>query len=113
MNARIPDEMIEHVWVPDSEMADPQDEATVDSEPVLVSPDFYEQNGTPVDEHGWDMRYSHTECKVFGRAIELLKIAANQLGRFLAAHDDKQAHPGMSTIADIEALLAEIERARA
>ena len=47
---RVPDTEIRHVWVGDSD------------EDVHVSPNWYEENGTPIDpDTGDDMSYSHTE----------------------------------------------------
>ena len=46
----IDDNKIRHVWV--SEYGE---------ESAVVSPDWYEENGTPIDESGEDMVYSHTE----------------------------------------------------
>lgn len=52
----ISDSAVRHIWMPKGS-SDPDDE-------VAVSPDFYEQNGTPVDgEAGDDMVYIRTEVK--------------------------------------------------
>jgi len=72
MKARIPDALLEHVWVPDPEIESPDVEDAVDKEPARIGPDFYQANGTPVDYYGNDMVYSHTECEAFGRALDLL-----------------------------------------
>lgn len=47
---KVSDTQIRHVWVGDSD------------ENVYVSPDWYEENGTPIDpDTGDNMSYSHTE----------------------------------------------------
>lgn len=34
------------------------------SEEAYITPDWYEQNGTPIDSNGNDMEYAHTEILV-------------------------------------------------
>jgi hypothetical protein len=45
---KVPDSQIQHVW------------KSGDDE-VRVTPDWYEQNGTPINDEGEDYEYSHTE----------------------------------------------------
>lgn len=52
----IPDARIRHIWMPEG-ATDPEDE-------VAVSPDWYADNGTPIDgEAGDDMIYVRTEVR--------------------------------------------------
>lgn len=56
----LPDASIRHVWAPEGS-TDPDDE-------IFVSPDWYADNGTPVDpETGDDMCYVRTEVRAYGR----------------------------------------------
>ena len=75
MTARIPDALLDHVWVPDPEIESLDADDIEENGPVKVGPDFYQSNGTPIDYDGNDMVYSHTECEAFGRAMELLSRA--------------------------------------
>ena len=92
MKARIPDALLEHVWVPDPEIESLDAEDAADKEPARIGPDFYQENGTPVDYDGNDMVYSHTECEAFGQALDLLigarphtpKVLGNEIGDLLA-----------------------------
>lgn len=49
---------VQHVWVKDSE-----DDCGEGPNEVYVSPDWYQENGTPICYCGLDMVYSHTEVK--------------------------------------------------
>ena len=109
---RIPDALVEHVWVPDPGIERDSDEDTDESEPVAVSPDFYQDSGTPIDSNGEDMVYSHTVCPVFGKALDLLERVTKDLRNFLTAYDGKHYHPGWKTIAEIQALMKEVDDAR-
>lgn len=51
----IADAQVRHVW-------HSKDAAL--NETVYVSPDWYEENGTPIDSAGEDMTYSHTEIAI-------------------------------------------------
>lgn len=79
MNARIPDVLLEHVWVPDPEIEPLDADSPEENGPVKVGPDFYQANGTPVDYDGNDMVYSHAECEAFGKAMDLLIVARPHL----------------------------------
>ena len=52
----IPDNRVAHVWKKATD-----DDCGDGPETVTVSPDWYEENGTPSCFCGEDMRYSHTE----------------------------------------------------
>jgi hypothetical protein len=39
-----------------------------------VSPDFYECNGTPVDDQGDDMSYSHTEVDMPQEIVDICEL---------------------------------------
>lgn len=55
---KIQDDHVRHVWKKQDD--DDCDEQKKDAE-VSVSPDFYEENGTPLCACGDDLQYSHTE----------------------------------------------------
>lgn len=109
---RIPDALVEHVWVPDPGIEREDDENTCESEPVVVGPNFYQDNDTPIDADGEDMVYSHTVCPVFGKALDLLGRVTKDLRNFLTAYDGKHYHPGWETIAEIQALVKAVDDAR-
>jgi hypothetical protein len=46
----VPDEAVRHIW---------KDEET--GEEIEISPDWYQNNGTPITEYGDDMVYVRTE----------------------------------------------------
>lgn len=49
----IKDTAVRHIWKGDND------------EIAVISPDWYENNGTPIDpETGEDMKYSHTEIEL-------------------------------------------------
>lgn len=52
----IPDNRVQHVWTQAEDDDCGEGEAF-----VMVSPDWYEQNGTPICNCGRDMVYHHTE----------------------------------------------------
>ena len=56
---KIPDNQVNHVWKKSD-----NDNCGEGPETVDVSPDWYENNGTPICFCGQDMKYSHTEIKV-------------------------------------------------
>lgn len=45
-----PDWLVRSVW-----------KSKYTDEEAYINPDWYEQNGTPMDSEGEDMEYSHTE----------------------------------------------------
>lgn len=53
---KVSDTLIQHVW----KKAE-NDTCGEGPETVCVSPDWYEDNGTPICWCGMDMKYSHTE----------------------------------------------------
>lgn len=53
---KIPDNKVQHVW-----KKHPEDDCAEDDCPIIVSPDWYEENGTPMCSCGQDLVYSHTE----------------------------------------------------
>ena len=53
---KIPDARVQHVWKKAED-----DDCGEGPETVAVSPDWYEENGTPICFCGEDMVYSHTE----------------------------------------------------
>ena len=85
MNVHIPDVLLEHVWVPDPEIGSLDGDGIEENRPVKIGPDFYQQNGTPIDYDGNDMVYSHSECEVFGKALDLLISARPHVPRDLSA----------------------------
>jgi len=97
MSPIVPDVLLEHVWVRDPELETAEDAGDSENGPARVGPDFYQQNGTPVDFEGQDMHYSHCECEVFGKAMDLLSRA--------------KAHAPPALSFDIGELLNEVARA--
>ena len=53
---KIPDARVQHVWKKAGD-----DDCGEGPETVVVSPSWYEENGTPICFCGEDMVYSHTE----------------------------------------------------
>jgi len=56
---KIPDNAVRHIW----KKCD-FDDCGEGPEIAVVSPSWYEENGTPMCGCGEDMEYSHTEIKI-------------------------------------------------
>ena len=57
---KIEDAKVRHTWVSNPDCCECE---VNDTEPVLISPTFYQDNGEPICMCGTDMIYSHTEIK--------------------------------------------------
>jgi hypothetical protein len=57
----ISDDKIRHIWNPDKGCIE---DPTCEVETTIVSPTFYQDNGTPCCGCGTDMIYSHSELEV-------------------------------------------------
>ena len=53
---KIEDAKVQYVWKKAKD-----DTCSAGPDTVVVTPDWYEENGTPICWCGMDMRYSHTE----------------------------------------------------
>jgi hypothetical protein len=56
---KIDDYKVNHVWIKHD-----NDDCGEGPEKVDISPDWYQDNGTPICQCGCDMVYSHTEINV-------------------------------------------------
>ena len=61
---KIDDSKVTHIWKKAA------DDCGEDFGPVEVSPDWYQNNGTPICTCGQDMEYSHTEINDANDEIE-------------------------------------------
>ena len=64
---KVEDNKVLAVWVPTCD-------GNCEQEPVEISPDFYEENGTPICMCGCDMRYSHTIVEVPTKRIAATSV---------------------------------------
>ena len=55
----VPDNQVSHIWRKSA-----GDDCEENQPEIQVTPDWYEENGTPICMCGRDMEYSHTEVKL-------------------------------------------------